>query len=73
MNQILVNYAMLFGYGIVGALTMSAALALLVKIWNWITPIDEWEEIRKGNVAVAIVLASVIIGFSLVVCFAILP
>ena len=34
---------------------------------------DEWEEIKKGNIAVAIVTAAVILGVSLVVCFAILP
>ena len=67
------NYALLFGYAIVGALAMSAALAIIVKIWNALTPLDEWEELKKGNMAVAVVLASVIIGFSAVVCFAILP
>lgn len=67
------NYALLFGYAIVGALAMSAALAIIVKIWNALTPLDEWEELKKGDMAVAVVLASVIIGFSAVVCFAILP
>ncbi len=72
MKHALMNYLMLFGYGIVGAITMSVALAILIKVWSWITPLDDWEEIKKGNLAVAIVTAAVILGFSLVVCFAIL-
>jgi len=71
--EVLKNYAMLIGYGIVGAITMSLALAILVKVWGWITPIDDWEEIKKGNIAAGIVMAAVILGFALVVCFAVLP
>jgi len=73
MMNALTNYLYMFGYGIAGAITMSVALALLVKVWSWVTPIDDWEEIRKGNIAVAIVLAAVIIGCSLVVALAIMP
>jgi uncharacterized membrane protein YjfL (UPF0719 family) len=35
--------------------------------------VDEWDEIKKGNLAVAIVMASVIIGFALVISSAIAP
>jgi uncharacterized membrane protein YjfL (UPF0719 family) len=52
---------------------MSLALGLLIKVWNLLTPVDEWEEIKKGNIAVAIVLAAVIIGFAIVVSVAISP
>lgn len=71
--EILKNYAVFFGYALIGAIAMSIALTILIKVWNWITPIDEWEELKKGNMAVAVVLAAVIIGFSIVICFAILP
>lgn len=57
----------MFGYGIGGALMMSLSLTILVKVWNRITPIDEWEELKKGNIAVAIVLAAVIIAFAIVI------
>ena len=57
----------MFGYGVGGALMMSLALAILVKVWNWITPIDEWEELKKGNIAVAMVLSAVIIAFAIVI------
>ena len=71
--NILMNYLYMFGYGIAGAITMSVALALLVRVWTWITPVNDWEEIKKGNIAVAIVLAAVILGFSIVVALAIMP
>ena len=63
----------MLGYGLAAALIMSLALGILVKIWNWLTPIDEWEELKKGNIAVAIVLAAVVLGFAIVVSSAISP
>ena len=71
--EILMNYLYMFGYGIAGVITMSVGLAVLLKVWSWVTPIDDWEELKKGNIAVGIITASVIIGFSLVVAFAIMP
>lgn len=73
MHPLLQNSLYMLGYGVVAALIMSLALGLLVKVWNWITPIDEWEELKKGNIAVAIVLAAVILGFAMVVSVAIAP
>jgi len=70
---ILMNFIYMLGYGIVAALTMSIALGLLIKVWDWITPIDEWEELRKGNIAVAIVLAAVVLGFAIVVAASVSP
>lgn len=73
MEEILKNYLVLFGYGIVGAISMSISLAIITKTWSWLTPVNEWEELKKGNLAVAIVLAAVIIGFAVVVAVAVLP
>lgn len=73
MHPLLHNSLMLFGYGIAGVIMMSVGLGILVKVWDWITPVDEWEELKKGNIAVAIVVASVIIAFALVVSSAINP
>jgi uncharacterized membrane protein YjfL (UPF0719 family) len=50
---------------------MAVALSILVKIFSWITPIDEWAEIKKGNIAVAIIIAAVIIGTAIVISFTI--
>lgn len=63
----------MLGYGLAAALIMSLALGLCVKVWSWLTPINDWEEIKKGNMAAAVVLAAVIIGFAIVVASAVFP
>ena len=73
MQTLLHNTLLLFGYGLAGVVMMSVALGILVKVWNWITPIDEWEELRKGNIAVAVLMAAVVIAFAIVVASAINP
>ena len=69
MSYILQQYLITFGWALTGAISMAIALGILVKIFSWITPIDEWEEIKKGNIGVAIILTAVIIGTALVVGF----
>jgi hypothetical protein len=32
-----------------------------------LTPIDDWEELPKGNLGIVIIMAAVIIGFAIVV------
>jgi uncharacterized membrane protein YjfL (UPF0719 family) len=66
--QLLFQYLIVFGWGVVGAITMAVALAILLKIFTVLTPkIDEMEELKKGNVAVGIMLAGVVIAFAIVV------
>ena len=48
-------------------------LAILLKVFDWLTPIDEWEEVRKGNTSVAIILAAVILALGIAIGFAIMP
>lgn len=73
MLYLLQQYLITFGWAITGAVSMAIALGLLVKIFSWITPINEWEEIKKGNIGVAIIMTAVIIGTALVVGFTIMP
>ncbi|HWP47330.1 MAG TPA: DUF350 domain-containing protein [Candidatus Limnocylindrales bacterium] len=71
--HVLVNYLIAIGWGIVGAVSMALGLGILLWVFNRVTPIDEWEEIRKGNVSVAIILAAVILALGIAVGFAIMP
>lgn len=73
MNPIVYNLLVMFAYGIGGAVMMAVALGILIKVWDWITPINEWEELRKGNIAVAIVTAAVILALAIIVAAAIAP
>jgi len=70
---ILVEYLKLLGWGAVGIVTMAVSLWVLLLVFSWLTPVDEWDELKKGNLAVAIVIAAVIIGFALVISAAIAP
>jgi uncharacterized membrane protein YjfL (UPF0719 family) len=67
MALLLVDYLKAFGWGLVGAITMAISLWILLRVFTWLTPVDEWEELRKGNVGIAIVMAAVIVGFAIVV------
>ncbi|MFA5232153.1 MAG: DUF350 domain-containing protein [Candidatus Paceibacterota bacterium] len=73
MAYILEQYLITFGWAITGAISMAVALGVLVKIFSLITPIDEWGEIKKGNMGVAIIIASVIIGTALVIGLIVMP
>lgn len=71
--ELWLEYLKTFGWGIVGALTMAVSLWILLKVFTWLTPVDEWEELKKGNLGIAIIMAAVIIGFAIVVGFMVAP
>jgi Domain of Unknown Function (DUF350) len=51
MGRVLADYVTAIGWGVVGAISMAAGLAILLKVFDWLTPINEWAEIQKGNAA----------------------
>lgn len=61
------EYLFTFGWAIVGAISMAVALAVMLKVFNWLTPIKEWDLVKEGNVAVAIILSSAIISTAIVI------
>lgn len=69
--RVLTSYLITLGWGIVGAVTMAVSLVLLFRIFTWLTPVDEWAELKNGNLGIAIVMAAVILAFALVVGVAI--
>ena len=72
--QYLREFGITLCWALVGAISMGISLAILLKIFTFLTPsIDEMEEIKKGNIAVAIMLAAVILAFGVVVAFTIMP
>ena len=49
------------------AIAMAISLIILLKVYDFLTPrIDEQEELKKGNIAVAIVMGSLILAFGFV-------
>ena len=71
--EIFVEYLKLIGWGVVGIVTMVLSLWIVLLVFTWLTPVDEWDELKKGNLAIAIVMAAVIISFALVISSAIAP
>ncbi|MBI1748737.1 MAG: DUF350 domain-containing protein [Acidobacteria bacterium] len=67
------DYLIAGGWALTGAVSMAVSLALLLRVFSWITPIDEWEEIRKGNLSVGLVVGAVIISFAIVIAAALSP
>jgi uncharacterized membrane protein YjfL (UPF0719 family) len=68
MSEPWASYLRTFGWAIVGTLSMGVGLILSLKLFTLSTrKVDEWEEIRKGNMAMAVVLAAVILSLGWVV------
>jgi uncharacterized membrane protein YjfL (UPF0719 family) len=71
---VLVQYLVTIGWGIAGAISMGVGLGVALLVFNKVTPrIDEIEELKKGNLGVAIILAAVILATGIVVAVAIMP
>ncbi|MFH1583220.1 MAG: DUF350 domain-containing protein [Candidatus Falkowbacteria bacterium] len=65
------EYLFTFGWSLVGALSMAVAFLVMMKVINKLTPFDEWEEIKNGNMAVAVTVAAVMISAAIVIASAI--
>ena len=65
------QYLITIGWALTGGLAMAVILPIVLKIFSGINPTDEWEEVKKGNVSMGIILASVIIATAIVIAAAI--
>jgi uncharacterized membrane protein YjfL (UPF0719 family) len=71
MDSILPEILKAAGWAFLSALLMGIGTGLGVKFFDMMTPgLDEMEELRKGNIAVAIVIAAVIISIGFVMATA---
>ena len=43
-------------WALVGAVSMGISLGLLIKFFDWMTPVNEWNQIKNGNIAMGLVL-----------------
>jgi len=54
-------------WALVAAISFSFAMGLAIKVFDWLsTDIDEWEEIKKGNLGVALIFVAMILAVGLV-------
>ncbi|MCK5211422.1 DUF350 domain-containing protein [Candidatus Parcubacteria bacterium] len=73
MQSILEQYLITFGWALTGAISVALSLGIALKVFDWLTPINEWEEIKKGNMGVAMILSALILGTALVIGLTIMP
>jgi hypothetical protein len=64
---VLWQFAKSFGWAIVAAISFAFAMGLAIKVFDVLSRgIDEWEEIKKGNWGVALIICSMILSVGLV-------
>lgn len=74
IQQILIDYAMTFGWAIVGCVSMGLGIIIALRMFDWSTrDVDEWALVKEGNMPIAIILGSVIIALGIVISAAISP
>jgi len=74
MKQVIFDYIITFGWAIVGSLSMAVGVVLCLKLFDKAThQLDEWEELKRGNVAVAIVMAAIVLACAWVISAVIRP
>ena len=56
-----------FGWAIVAAISFAFAMGLAIKVFDLLSGnIDEWEEIKKGNWGVAMIITAMILSVGMV-------
>ncbi|MAD51761.1 MAG: DUF350 domain-containing protein [Candidatus Marinimicrobia bacterium] len=56
------SYLRAIGWSIAAAIGFSFGVGLAIKVFDWLSAdIDEWEEIKKGNMGVALIFVSLIV------------
>jgi uncharacterized membrane protein YjfL (UPF0719 family) len=65
---LLTQYARAVGWSITAAVGFAFGIGIALKVFDWLsTEINEWEEIKKGNMGVSLIFISLIIMVGLLV------
>ncbi|MEK6556686.1 MAG: hypothetical protein AABZ14_00060 [Candidatus Margulisiibacteriota bacterium] len=68
IHDLLVKWATALGWIVVAAVGFAFGVGLSLKVFGWLSKdIDEWEEIKKGNMIVGAILISLIVMTGLIV------
>jgi hypothetical protein len=71
--ELMLSLARLLLYAVSGAVIMGVALALFLVILARLTPIKEWDELKKGNMAVAVYFAATVVSLGMVLAALLWP
>jgi uncharacterized membrane protein YjfL (UPF0719 family) len=67
-SGILFLYVRALGWSVVAAVGFAFGVGVALKVFDWLsTDIDEWEEIKKGNMGVALIFVSLIVMVGLLI------
>ena len=62
------TYGRALGWSIVAAVGFAFGVGIALKVFDWLSSdIDEWEEIKKGNIGVSLIFISLIVMVGLLV------
>ena len=65
---LLTQYARAVGWSIAAAVGFAFGIGIALKVFDWLsTEIDEWEEIKKGNMGVSLIFISLSVMVGLLV------
>ena len=68
LEETLLQYLRAVGWSITAAVGFAFGVGIALKVFDWLsTEIDEWEEIKKGNMGVALIFISLIVMVVLLV------
>ena len=68
LEETLLQYLRAVGWSITAAVGFAFGVGIALKVFDWLsTEIDEWEEIKKGNMGVALIFISLIAMVGLLV------
>ncbi|MCH2446204.1 MAG: DUF350 domain-containing protein [Candidatus Marinimicrobia bacterium] len=68
LQSVFSTYARAIGWSVVAALGFSIGIGLALKVFDWMsTDIDEWEEIKKGNMGVSLIFITLIASVAFLV------
>ncbi len=75
MPDILRAYLITFGWAVLGSISMGIGIIIALKLFTISTTrkVDEWELIKQGNIAMAIIMAAFVISLGIVIASAVHP
>ena len=68
LEETLLQYVRAVGWSVTAAVGFAFGVGIALKVFDWLsTDIDEWEEIKKGNIGVSLKFISLIVMVGLLV------
>ena len=68
LEETLLQYLRAVGWSVTAAVGFAFGVSIALKVFDYLsTDIDEWEEIKKGNIGVSLIFISLIVMVGLLV------